>query len=94
MTVKELNLLKRKMWDVLMENPEISHKVKTCGKAIVYNISDFHNQIIMIVDNPKQVNDNTIAEKGINTGKCDVRKLFTVSNDHDIIFASGYNLYN
>lgn len=94
MTVKELNLLKRKMWDVLMENPEISHKVKTCGKAIVYDISDFHNRIIMIVDNPKQVNDNTIAEKGINTEKCDVRKLFTVSNDHDIIFTSGCNLYN
>ena len=94
MTVKELNLLKRKMWDVLMENPEISHKVKTCGKAIVYNISDFHNRIIMIVDNPKQVNDNTIAEKGINAKKCDVRKLFTVSNHHDIVFSSGYNLYN
>ena len=94
MTVKELNLLKRKMWDVLMENPEISNKVKTYGKAIVYNISDFHNRIIMIVDNPKQVNDNTIAEKGINAEKCDVRKLFTVSNDHDIGFSSGYNLYN
>lgn len=94
MTVKELNLLKRKMWDVLMENPEISHKVKTCGKAIVYNISDFHNRIIMIVDNPKQVNDNTIAGKGINAEKCNVKKLFTVSNDHDIVFSSGYNLYN
>ena len=94
MTVKELNLLKRKMWDVLMENPEISHKIKTCGKAIVYDIADFNNHIIMIVNNPKQINNNTISEKGIDAEKCTVKKLFTVSNDHDIIFTSGYNIYN
>lgn len=94
MTVKEFNLLKRKMWDVLMENPEISHKVKTCGKAIVYNISDFHNRAIMIVNNPKQVNDNTIAEKGMDAEKCDIRKLFTISADQNIAFFDGYNLYN
>ena len=94
MTVKELNLLKRKMWDVLMENPEISNKVKTCGinrkvktcgKAMVYDIADFNNHAIMIVNQPTQVNDNTISDLGINAEKCTIKRLFTVSNDHDIV---------
>lgn len=85
MTVKELNLLKRKMWDVLMENPEINRKVKTCGKAMVYDIADFNNHAIMIVNQPTQVNDNTISDLGINAEKCTIKRLFTVSNDHDIV---------
>lgn len=85
MTVKELNLLKRKMWDVLMENPEINCKVKTCGKAMVYDIADFNNHAIMIVNQPTQVNDNTISDLGINVEKCTIKRLFTVSNDHDIV---------
>lgn len=89
MTVKELNLLKRKMWDILMENPEISHKVKTCGKAIVYDVSDFHNHGIMIVNRREQINDNTISEKGFNTNDAVIKYLFTVGADHSVLFGRG-----
>lgn len=86
MTVKELNSIKRKMWDSLMENPEIFDNVKITGTAILYDISDGQKHGIFVVSRSEQINDNMLTENGFNAEKSDIKRLFTVTASHNIIF--------
>ena len=86
MTVKEINLLKRKMWEVLMKNPEIADRVHSEGRATVVDLRDFSSHAIMIVNRDSQINDNTIRDHGIDPNHAQVKKLFTVMANHDISF--------
>lgn len=86
MTVKELNSIKRKMWDSLMENPEVFDNVKITGTAIIYDISDVHKHGIFVVNRPEQINDNMLTKNGFNAEKSDIKRLFTITASHNIIF--------
>lgn len=86
MTIKEFNLMKRKMYDLLMTNPEISERVMNSGRAIIFDVRDHEQHSIMICDRDSQINDNTISAQNIMPEKAKVKKLMTVTSDHNVIF--------
>lgn len=92
MTVKEFNLMRHDMWEILMKNPEISEHVKRNGCAIVYDAYNFYNlcnfadHTLIVVDSPEQINANTLKKHGVNRYKAIIDRLFTVTSDHNILF--------
>lgn len=86
MTVKELNLIKRDLWSILMKSPEIEARVKLSGRAIVYDIRDFRAHKIMVVNCDTQINHNSLTENDIDPETAHIERLFTVLDNHNIIF--------
>lgn len=86
MTVKEFNLIKRDLWSILMESPEINECVKRSGRAIVYDIRDFRVHKIMVVNCDTQINHNSLTENDIDPETAHIERLFTVLDNHNIIF--------
>ena len=80
MTVKELNKIRAGLYDLCLENKQISDRLKIDGIALVYDLYDFNQHHIAVLSCHTQLHDSMLMELGFeNPEKVHAELLFTLN---------------
>lgn len=80
MTVKEMNKIRAGLYELCLENKQISDTLEIAGQALVYDCSDFKQHCIAVLSYHTQLHDNMLMELGFeNPEKVHVELLFTLN---------------
>lgn len=78
MKVKELNELRRKIFDELIKIEDVKEALKNVTQVYIYDISEGEKHIVETFTYETQVNLNYLKEHGF-TANANISKIFTVN---------------
>lgn len=78
MTVKELNQIKAAAYASAESIPEVKDAL-IYGDCFIYEVSDFNNRQIVVVNHKTQMSDSTIKSVGLNPETATVNMLMRLN---------------
>lgn len=85
MKVKELNELRRKLYEEIIKDEEVSKELRNSEQVYLYEIEEGSKHEIIVISKPTQLNISLLKEQGFSD-KAYIKMIYTINKKLKMIW--------